>query len=123
MLAVRGSDPQRPCKALDKALATSADAVSGKLVERYVWHTHLMTGYLDWTTVRTVVRVCNVTTDKTTGERTVEDHYYLSSLRHTISAAYGTLSQQPTAHYLSSLRHTISAAYGTLCCRRRRGSR
>ncbi|MBM4343752.1 MAG: hypothetical protein FJ100_10285 [Deltaproteobacteria bacterium] len=34
--------------------------------------------------LRTVVRVCNVRTDKTTGKRVVENHYYLSSLTHTV---------------------------------------
>ncbi|MBM4344211.1 MAG: hypothetical protein FJ100_12655 [Deltaproteobacteria bacterium] len=71
-------------KAPDTAQAKTTDLVGSVVVERYVWITNKMTGYLDWKHLRTVVLVCNVRTDKTTGKRVVENHYYLSSLTHTV---------------------------------------
>ena len=69
-------------KALGTADAKHADVAGGELVERYIWVSNKMTGWLDWTHCKTVVRVCCVRTDKTTKAVIVENHYYISSLHY-----------------------------------------
>ncbi len=69
-------------KPLDTAHAKTTDLVGSTVVERYVWLTDKMTGYLDWKHLRTVVRICCVWTDKTTGNQMVQSRYYVSSLHH-----------------------------------------
>lgn len=70
-------------KSLDSAQASTTDLDGSDAVRRYIWVSKLMTGYLEWTHLRTVVRVCSVRTDKTLGEPRVENRYYISSIRHT----------------------------------------
>ena len=70
-------------KSVDTAQASTTDLDGGDVVQRYVWVSNKMTGYLDWTHLRTVIRVHSVRTDKTLKETAVEDRYYISSIRRT----------------------------------------
>lgn len=66
----------------NKALAMTTDLVGGKLVTRRLFLTTALAAGLDWTHLRTVLRVEATVEDKTTGELTIENRYYLSSMAH-----------------------------------------
>ena len=68
---------------LDKALVTTVDLDGGKVVTRRLWLTTSLAGWLNWSHLKTVLRVQWVVEDKTTGETTVENRYYLRSMAHT----------------------------------------
>ena len=64
----------------ETALAQTVDLVSGLVVTRSLWCTEKMSGYNGWTHLQTVVRIQSHTVDKTTGDQTLENRYYLSSM-------------------------------------------
>ena len=63
-----------------KCIAASTDIVGGEVVTRRLFFTEAMAGYLDWTHLRTVIRIQCTRENKTTGKVTVEDHFYITSL-------------------------------------------
>lgn len=67
-------------KTVVEALATSTDLDGGDIVQRHIWMTPKMEGWLDWKHLKTVIRVQSTRTDKQTGAQTVENRYYLCSL-------------------------------------------
>lgn len=67
-------------KTVSEALATSTDLDGGDIVQRHIWLTEKMAGWLDWKHLKTVIRVQSTRTDKQTGAQTVENRYYLCSL-------------------------------------------
>ncbi len=60
--------------------SVSQDLDGSEVVVRYLCRTNLLAGWLDWTGLRTVIRIHCTRTDKTTGEVKTEDRYYISSL-------------------------------------------
>lgn len=68
------------CRKLDTADAVSCDLDGDEVVIRRLWRTSSLAGWLDWTHLRTVLRLHTTRTDKTTGEAKTENRYYISSL-------------------------------------------
>jgi hypothetical protein len=67
--------------AADKCVAHDVDTDGSEVVERRVFIAELgEQGWLDWTHLRTLVRIHVTRTHKTTGEVATEDRYYVSSL-------------------------------------------
>lgn len=65
----------------DKCAAADVDLDGSHVVERRVFIAELPEqGWLDWTHLRTLVRIHVTRTHKTTGEVSAEDRYYVSSL-------------------------------------------
>jgi len=67
---------------VDQCIAQTTDLDGGEVVIRRLYLTDKMAGYLDWKHLRTVVRLQCERIDKTSGEVSVEDRYYLASLTH-----------------------------------------
>ena len=67
----------RPLKTAD---AVSQDLDGSEVVVRRLWRTKLLENWLDWTHLRTVLRLHTTRTDKTTGDVKTEDRYYICSL-------------------------------------------
>ncbi len=65
-----------------QCVAETTDLAGSQIVIRRLFLTEEMTGFLDWRHLRTVVRVQCERIDKTTGEVSVENRYYLTSLTH-----------------------------------------
>jgi predicted transposase YbfD/YdcC len=68
------------CRKLETADAVSYDLDGDEVVIRRLWRTSSLAGWLDWTHLRTVLRLHTTRTDKTTGEVKTENRYYISSL-------------------------------------------
>ena len=64
-----------------EAASHKVDCVSGKVVERRVWLSGKVAGYHDYPGLQTAIRTQSVITDKTTGEVTTEDRYFISSMK------------------------------------------
>lgn len=88
VLRVQNEQPTifEECKRLlgRKQARTSAKTVNidgGKIVTRRIWVTESVAGWHDYPGLRTAVRVRSETEDIATGVVSVEDRYYISSLR------------------------------------------
>lgn len=65
----------------DKCASYDVDIDGSHVVERRVFIAEVADqGWLDWTHLRTLVRIHVTRTHKTTGEQSIEDRYYVSSL-------------------------------------------
>ena len=64
----------------ETALAETVELEGSKVVVRRLWLTEDIAGWLDWTHLRTVARVQYERTDKLTGQTTIEDCYYITSM-------------------------------------------
>ncbi len=62
-------------------LAQTVDRDGSERVTRSIWLTDNMKSWLDWTHLQTVVRIECVREDALLGTRTVENRYYISSLK------------------------------------------
>ncbi len=63
-----------------KRVAESTDLDGSDVVVRRMYVAELPNGWLDWSHLRTIVRICCAREDKSSGRKTVEDRYYISSL-------------------------------------------
>ncbi len=52
----------------------------GKVVTRHLWFDENLAGWHDYPGLRCAIRLCSVSEDKATGERTTENRYYITSL-------------------------------------------
>lgn len=71
---VLGQVPAKQCH------AHTVDLDGSDVVTRRIFLTDKLAGWLDWTHLRTVMRIQSERVDKVTGKTVVEDRYYLSSL-------------------------------------------
>jgi hypothetical protein len=67
-------------KGVETSLAETTDLESSEVVVRRLWLTEELADWLDWTHLKTVVRVQYERLNKLTGEVTVEDRYYITSM-------------------------------------------
>lgn len=64
----------------EKCLAQTVDPDGGEVVTRRLFLTEAMAGWLEWTHLKTVIRVQSERYDKTTGKTAIDNRYYLTSL-------------------------------------------